>query len=117
MKKLFMALNILIAAFIMSTQVEAARVSVTTTISRLYTYSEQVGFDGDIAIKIANPPIGCAGGFWVRSSTTMGYKNTVAFLLSAFHTGAQVHLGGLDDEIWKGSTANYCRLDEMSLIK
>jgi hypothetical protein len=38
-------------------------VSVTATIDRLYSYSEYGSFDGDVAIKISNPPAGCSGGF------------------------------------------------------
>ncbi|MCE9687629.1 hypothetical protein LZP73_15685 [Shewanella sp. AS16] len=98
-----------------STSVFADRINVTTTIDALYTYSEQGAFDGDVAIKISNPPVGCEGGFWLRSADTAGYKNITSFLLSAYHAKSKVSLGGLSNEIWKGSGTNYCRLDQISL--
>ena len=111
--------NCLIASLLLAASMSASagRVAVTTTVQALYNYAEQPGFDGDVAIKISNPPAGCEGGFWLRSADTRGYKNAVAFLVSALHTGARVDLGGLDHEIWTGSGANYCRLDQISLVK
>lgn len=109
----------LIAALLLFTSLSAnaGRVNVTTTIDALYTYAEQAGFDGDVAIKIASPPAGCEGGFGLRSADSRGYKNAIAFLVSALHTGARIHLSGLDDEIWSGSGTRYCRLDQLSLAK
>lgn len=95
----------------------ASRVQTSATILTLYTYSEQAGYDGDVAIRVSNPPASCPGGFWLRSATTPGYKNTVAILVSAFHSGATLILGGLDDQIWTGSVDKFCRLDQVMLAK
>jgi len=109
-------LVIFVIALFTALQAEAGTINATTTITKLYTY-EQAGFEGDLAIKIADVPVGCEAGFWVKSSTTTGYKNIVSFLLSAFHTGTQVHLSGNDSQRWTGSAQNFCRLDEMALVK
>src|SRR4030065_732857 len=69
----------------------AARVSATSTIEKIHSFSEQIGFDGDLAIVVTNPAPGCDGGFWLRNATTQGYKNTVAILLSAFHANAKIN--------------------------
>ncbi len=93
----------------------AERVQVTAKVQVLGTYSEQPGYDGDIVIIISNPPPSCPGGFWLRSANTAGYKNAVSFLVTAFHSGATLILGGLDDQIWTGSAAKYCRLNDIAL--
>jgi len=107
-------LSLVLLAF--STSVLAERVTVTTTIDQLYSYSEQGVFDGDIVIKISNPPVGCEDGFWLRSADTAGYKNTTSFLLSAYHAKSQVSLDGLTNEIWTGSAGKFCRLDHIGLM-
>lgn len=101
----------------MSFDTFADRVDVTGTILRLYTYSEQPGYDGDVVIKVSNPPEGCAGGFWLRKANTEGYRTTLSFLISAFHAGTTVQFGGVNNELWSGAGTNICRLDMVSLIK
>ena len=110
MKKFLIAM-----AMFVSLPALAGNTSVTTKIDKLYSYSEQQGFDGDIAIEISNPPAGCEGGYWLRSADTLGYKNTLSFLLSAFHAKTSVTLTGNSNEIWTGSGSKFCRLDQMSL--
>ena len=95
----------------------AGNTAVTTKIDKLYSYSEQSGVDGDIAIKISNPPAGCEGGYWLRKADTLGYKNTMSFLLSAFHSQTTVILSGNNNELWPGSSTKYCRLDQIALTK
>ena len=94
----------------------ANRVESIGTIQKLYTYSEQPGFDGDVAIVVTNPGPGCEGGYWLRKSNTEGYRNTVSFLLSAFHANATVQFGAISTEVWSGSSAKFCRLDQIALI-
>ena len=112
MKKLF-----LIILVVASSNAYAARFSKVTTIKQIYSYSEQGVFDGDIAIIPDNKIAGCEGGFWLRKADTIGYRNTVSFLLSAFHSGTTVSFVGSDDDIWSGSGTKFCRVDQISLIK
>ncbi|WP_444997518.1 hypothetical protein [Aliikangiella sp. IMCC44359] len=95
----------------------AGNTTVTTKIDKLYSYAEQGIFDGDIAILISNPPVGCEGGYWLRKADTLGYKNTLSFLLSAFHSQTTVSLSGNNNELWSGSSNKYCRLDQIALMK
>lgn len=95
----------------------AARVETTGTILKLYSYSEQAGYDGDVVIIISNPPVGCESGLWLRKASTEGYANTISFLLSAFHANTTVQFGALSDEIWTGSGGKFCRIDQVALIK
>ncbi len=101
---------------VVSWTVKAGNTTVTTTIDKLYSYAEQGVFDGDIAILISNAPAGCEGGYWLRKADTLGYQNTLSFLLSAFHSQTTVSLSGNNHEIWHGSSAKYCRLDQIALI-
>jgi hypothetical protein len=95
----------------------ANRIEFSGKITRLYTYSEQFGFDGDVAIIVNNSVPGCEGGFWLRKASTEGYKNTFAFLLSAFHANTTVQFGALTNEPWAGATNKFCRIDQISLLK
>lgn len=112
-----MGKKILLLCFLISAPCWAERVEVSGKITRIYTYSEQVGFDGDVAVVVDNPVAGCEGGFWLRKATTEGYRNTFAFLLSAFHANTTVQFGALKNEVWQGSSAKFCRIDQISLIK
>lgn len=102
-----------------SSAVNAERVYSTGSIEKLYSYSEQGIYDGDIFIKISVTPSQCPGGFWLRNADTLGYKNTVSFLLSAFHSGTKVTIAGNSDQsnIWSGSSTPTCRMDQISLEK
>ena len=104
---------------LVSISAEATRVYSVGTIEKLYSYSEQGAFDGDIIIKISNAPKQCPGGYWLRKAETPGYKNTVSFLLSAFHSGSKVTISALSDQanIWSGSSTTTCRMDQVSLEK
>jgi hypothetical protein len=96
----------------------ASIVAESVTIKSLTTYSEQGIYDGDIAILLESPPAGCPGGYWLRHADTPGYKNTVAFLVSAFHARTPVRIVGYNDpgNIWSGSSPAVCRTDQISLI-
>ncbi len=107
----------LLVLIFLSYGVRADRVTVTGKIERLYTYSEQVGFDGDVAVVMSTNIAGCEGGFWLRKADTEGFRNTLSFLLSAFHAGTTVQAGGLNNEIWSGSSSKFCRLDQLALLK
>lgn len=112
-----MRILVLAITFVLSFSAFAERVDSVGTIKRLYTYSEQDGFDGDVAIIVSNPVAGCEGGFWLRKSAAEGYKTTLSFLLSAFHADTTVQFGALNNELWPGSGAKFCRLDQVSLLK
>jgi hypothetical protein len=112
-----MNFKLIMIVAIFSAPCMANRVEATGKITRLYSYSEQMGFDGDIAIVTSNPVAGCEGGYWLRKASTEGYKNTLSFLLSAFHAGTNVQFGALSNELWPGSSAKFCRIDQISLIK
>lgn len=89
----------------------------SVTIKALNSYSEQGVYDGDIFITLESPPAGCPGGYWLRHADTIGYKNTVAFLLSAFHARTTIRLVGYNDgaNIWTGNGPVTCRIDQVGL--
>jgi hypothetical protein len=89
------------------------------TIRAITSYSEQGVFDGDIFIQLEQNPAACPGGYWLRHADTSGYKSTVSFLLSAFHSGTAVTIMGYNDSgnIWIGSGTPTCRTDQITLTK
>ena len=97
----------------------AVVVAESATITALTSYSEQGNFDGDIFITLASTPAGCPGGYWLRHADTPGYRNTVAFLVSAFHANAPVRLAGYNDppNVWAGNGAVTCRVDQVGLTR
>jgi hypothetical protein len=106
------------AAAVLSSNTFAAVVIVeSVTIKSLNSYSEQGVYDGDIFITLENSPAGCPGGYWLRHADTIGYKNTVAFLLSAFHARTPVRLVGYNDtsNVWSGNGLVTCRMDQIGL--
>lgn len=109
--------KLILLLFILAAPCMANRIESTGKITRLYSYSEQMGFDGDIAIVTNNPVAGCEGGYWLRKASTEGYKNTLSFLISAFHAETNVQFGALTNELWPGSSAKFCRIDQISLMK
>jgi hypothetical protein len=86
---------------------EATQREAITTIAAMYTYTQYGG--GDVQILVANPVTGCSGGFWLKA-TDSGFKTTYALLLSAYHAGNQLRIGGEDADIWTGSGAPHCRM-------
>ena len=108
--------SLILTIVLFSPSVFAERVVAESTISRIYNY-EIAGSEGDLAIKIDNAPIGCEAGYWLKRSDTIGYKNSVSFLLSAFHAKSKIYLSGLTESRWQGSSGNYCQADIVALIK
>ena len=87
--------------------------STVTTVNGLWTYTQFGG--GDVVVVVANPAPGCASGFWFKTSDA-GFNGTYAALLSAFHTGTRVQVGGSDTDLWAGSGDTYCRLSYAALV-
>ena len=114
----FKGFTIILGLLLLSSYSFAERVNKTTTIDRLYTYPVG-GEEGDIIVKIPSPPTGCEAGYWLESADTRGYKNTVSFILSAFHTQKTIILSGSDapENRWSGSQGNYCKILYVTLIK
>ena len=108
--------SLILSIVLFSPSAFAERVIAETTINRIYTY-EKAGAVGDLAIKIDNAPVGCEAGYWLKASDTAGYKNSVSFLVSAFHANSKIYLSGLTENRWSGSSGNYCQADIVALIK
>lgn len=82
-------------------------------VTEFYSYEMYGG--GDVVFR-TNPGItGCEGGFWLSPSDP-GFKQTVATLLSAFHTRASVRVWAHNDRIWTGSGSPVCKLDALGLF-
>jgi hypothetical protein len=86
---------------------------VVKTVTRLYSYTAAVPYDGDIIFQVDSPPTGCVA-FWVDKANA-GAKNTYALLLSAYHTQALVRIVAQDTQLWGGSSQPHCRVIAVAL--
>jgi hypothetical protein len=75
----------------------------TTTITRLYSYSE-----GSVVVQTAALPSQCTA-FWLDKTAT-GFKSSYALLLSAYHTQSLVRFVADDAVLWSGSGTPHCRI-------
>lgn len=85
-----------------------------TTIRELYTYTDG-NVDGDIAVRTTESSSVCPGGFFVKNTDSASQKNMVSFLLSAYHTKANVRLIG-EPTPWPASGGTYCQLTIVGLV-
>ncbi len=75
---------------------------------------------GDVIVKGTNaggPGSPCENGFWLRPDDA-GFKSTLSALLSAYHTGVNIHIyadnsGTTGTSRWAGSGGWYCRIDSI----
>jgi hypothetical protein len=81
-------------------------------IVHLYSYS--TFGNGDVAVVVTTTLPGCADGFWLRSSDP-GFKNVFAQLMSARLTQTPIRVWAYNDQIWNGSTGQFCRMDAIDL--
>ena len=99
----------------MSSSSFGASVSTTTTITGIYTYGVDTGFSQNlISVTVANPLIGCKGGFWVHPTDNLDNKAIASFLLSAFHSSSRVYFAAYNNQLWGG---NYCKIHSIGLVK
>ena len=99
-----------------STLSKAAYVhGVETTITGVSSYGSGV-VTGDIKISVENTVSGCEGGYYVKSDNA-GNSQILSIALSAFHSGTKVKINGVDSPRWDGSSANYCKIEGIHLIK
>lgn len=81
----------------------------TTTITRLYSYSE-----GSVVVYTATVPSPCIY-LWL-DKTAEGFKTSYAMLLSAYHTQALVRFEVDDAALWYGSSQQaHCRINVTAL--
>lgn len=79
----------------------------TTSVKEIYSYAT-AGIAGDIIFTV-NEPISECTGFWGDSST-VGFKNNLSVILSAYHAGSPVLVYADETQKFSGSSANYCKL-------
>jgi hypothetical protein len=103
---------VLLIAFCFTTS-HAAQQNAITTVVNIYAYTQFGG--GDVQVMVANPPAGCSDGFWLKASDE-GFKTSFSVLLSAYHTGSRIRIGGIDTELWSGSSGVYCRISYVALM-
>jgi hypothetical protein len=88
----------------------AAQATVNAQVGELkgvWTYTDYG--TGDVVIVVQNPPAGCVDGFWLRM-TDVGAKTVYANLLAAYYTKTRLRIDGYDNQLWAGSTGQYCRI-------
>jgi len=73
----------------------------------VWIYTEYGG--GDVVVEVQTPPSGCANGYWLRMSDP-GAKATYAALLAAYHAKTHMRIDGHGDQLWAGSSGQYCRI-------
>lgn len=110
MKRTFLC----IAAFMsLSTAIQGAATDTIATVVNLYSYT-QLG-NGDVAFQVSTPAPSCSGGYWLKASDP-GFKTTFSLLLSAYHTGSRMRIGGDDADLWPASGNAYCRLTFAAIV-
>jgi len=95
-----------VASALLSVTAHGATTDTIATVVSIYTYT-QLG-NGDVALQVSAPAPGC-GGYWFKA-TDPGFKATFSALLSAYHAGSRVRIGGDDADLWPSSGSAYCRL-------
>lgn len=90
-----------------------AETTAYTTVVSVYSFTQYGG--GDVAVEVVAPAPTCSSGYWLKASDP-GFKATFATLLSAYHSGNRVRIGGADTDIWPGSTGLHCRISYVAVI-
>ncbi len=73
--------------------------------------------EGDIRILVANSVPGCEAGYYVNSSNT-GIDKILSIALSAFHSDANIIIGGRSGIPWSGSgNTTYCKVHAIQIVK
>lgn len=86
-----------------------------TKITQVSTYGPG-GVAGDIVVKISSPVASFEGGYYLKNDAS-GKNETLSIALSAFHSGANIHIHAFDTPRWGGSTGNYCVIEGIHLTK
>jgi hypothetical protein len=84
----------------------------SVTITQSYAYASFGG--GDFVFTTSIAAHGCGSGFYIKS-TDPGYKAAVAAVLTAQAGGNFVQVYGDNNDLWPGSTGQYCRLQTIGL--
>ena len=78
------------------------------TVTGYFVYPEYGG--GDVSVTVSEPvATGCEAGFWLRPSDP-GFKAAMATIMMAYINKSPVRVWVLDDQIWQGSGAKFCKL-------
>jgi hypothetical protein len=78
------------------------------TVTGYFVYPEYGG--GDVVVTLSEPvATGCEAGFWLRPSDP-GFKAAMATIMMAYINKSPVRIWVLDDQVWPGSAAKYCKL-------
>jgi len=103
---------VLIAA-LFSTGTFATEQGTTTTIQKIYSYTQFGG--GDVQVLVTLGATNC-GGFWLKPSDP-GFKAALSMLLSAYLAKSQVMIYGLDNDLWPGSpSGTFCHITTVVLV-
>lgn len=81
----------LLLLFMTNNAIASVEYSRPGQVTRLITYNSYG--DGDVVFRISEPTASCYG-YWL-SPTDSGFKNSLAFILSARHTNTDVAVGGI----------------------
>jgi len=89
---------------------------VKTSITRVDSYNNG-GAEGHIRILVSTSVAGCEAGYFLED-TYKGIDRTLSIALSAFHSNANVVIGGRSGVSWSGSVnTTYCRIHAISVVK
>ncbi|PCK32766.1 hypothetical protein [Pseudoalteromonas piscicida] len=100
--------------FLVSFQASATfQASTITKIKHIESYSSYG--NGDVVFTVTTPQRVCTGGYWLKKDDA-GFEANLSILLSAYHGSSDVQIRGLVNELWGGSSKEFCHIHSIKVI-
>ena len=111
-----LALGLLLTCLGLNAFADTYVAGVKTKIKTIDSYNHG-SVEGDIRIRVAISVPGCEAGYYINS-TNAGINKTLSIALSAFHSEADIIIGGRSGLPWSGSSnTTYCKVHAIQIVK